>query len=196
MKLKIGEKVYVQKYDVAFILHELHEFPADIYAEIFGEEGNRAFYINGVDDQYEFDQAFERPESAKWIMEQPWLMNFDHYKTLPVSELETIYDDMAKNCTQGIAEFNAQSEEYREEHFEEFDQKYCKDGHFIFSLGAMINYLKKEVKFTFPNEVDAEELEFIELSPTDLKKEPNFFKRLFSRRARQITGAFCGIIKA
>lgn len=36
MKLKIGDKVYLQKYEFAHIMHELNGFPGGILDETFG----------------------------------------------------------------------------------------------------------------------------------------------------------------
>lgn len=172
MKLKNGEKVYLQKYDVAFITHELHCVPADIFEEIFGTESG-IFIMSGSEDSLRFECVFERPGSIQWLMSQDWIIDYDKYAEMPLTDLEELVKRLQSKNSADIKAFNSKNETYRGEHYPEAKDKFDKSGHKIASLCYILGARKGKYKFTFPDQCQRK-----------IQKEPSFFKRLFSRSAQ------------
>ena len=150
MKIKIGEKVYLQKYDVAYITHCLDGFPGPIVQELFGD--GEMFFMNGMEDGFRFDCIFSDPRNAKWLMEQDWIVDYDEYIKMPIDEFEGLIQRLAVEHDLEIDEFNNKDEEYRKEHFKEEHERFKKDSHKISSLDNLFQARKGKVKFVCPEE--------------------------------------------
>ena len=186
MKLKIGDKVYLQKYEVAHIIHELNGFPGGILDETFGgDEGNSFFFMNGPTDGFRFECVYKEHENVKWIMEQDWIVDYDEYAEMSLAELRTLQKRLKAERSADIDEFNAKDEVYRETHFDEQSDKFDKLGHKIASLGDLIRFRKGEIKFGFPGEYQGKTAISGASSATSTpQKKPGFFARLFGRGAQ------------
>jgi len=181
MKLKIGNKVYLQKYEVAHILHELSSFPASIMQETFYGD-NEFFFMNGLADAFQFECVYKEPENIKWLMEQDWIVDYDEYADMPLAELEALHERLKTEHSAGVDEFNAKDEAYRKAHFKEENDKFNKSRHKIASLGDIIGFCKGEVKFIFPDEYQSKAV--VSDTASAPQKKSNFFTRLFGRGAQ------------
>ena len=186
MKLKIGDKVYLQKYEVAHIIHELNGFPGGILDETFGgDEGNSFFFMNGPTDRFRFECVYKEHENVKWLMEQDWIVDYDEYAEMSLAELRALQKRLKAERSADIDEFNAKDEVYRETHFDEQSDKFDKLGHKIASLGDLIRFRKGEIKFGFPGEYQGKTAISGASSATSTpQKKPGFFARLFGRGAQ------------
>ena len=177
MKIKIGDKVYLQKYEVAFIMHNLNDFPDSIFRETFGEVNGKLFFMSGSVDCFQFKQVYKKPENVEWLMAQDWIVDYDEYSKMSLAELKTLYKRLRKKRSADIREFNAKDKDYRKAHFDEEDDKFNKLGHKIDSLEGIIDYRKGKVKFIFPKE-------YKNKTTSTPQKKPSFFARLFGRSAQ------------
>ncbi len=185
MKLKIGDKVYLQKYEVVYILHKLNSFPASIMQETFGGDDNDYFFVNGSADGFRFACVYEEPESVRWLMEQDWIVDYDVYIEMSLDELKVLQETFKAEYSAGIDEFNAKDEAYKETHFEEENEKLDNLGHKIISFGNLISFCKGEVKFGFPDEYQGITTILGASGATSIsQKRFNFFARLFGRDAQ------------
>ena len=185
MKLKIGDKVYLQKHEVAYIMNDLNSFPGSILQETFGDEDSGFFFMNGPVDGFRFECVYKEPENVKWLMEQEWIVDYDEYVEMPLAELEALQERLKVKRSADIDEFNAKDETYREAHFDEESDKFDKLGHKIASLGDLIEFRKGEVEFVFPNEYQGKTAIPSASSTTSTpQKKPSFFARLFGRGAQ------------
>ena len=186
MKLKIGDKVYLQKYEVAHIMHELNGFPGGILNETFGsDEDSSFFFMNGPTDGFRFECVYKKHENVKWLMEQDWIVDYDEYAEMPLAELGAFQERLKAERSADIGEFNAKDEAYRETHFDEQSDKFDKLGHKIASLGYLIRFRKGEIKFGFPDEHQSKTAISSASSATSTpQKKPGFFARLFGRGAQ------------
>lgn len=176
MKLKVGECVYLQKYEIAHITHDLNSFPAGIFDELFGGGGEPGFFfMNGPEDGFRFDCVFKNPQTIKWLMDQDWIVDYGEYAEMPTSELEKLIERLKQEHSTGVDEFNAKDEAYREKHFSEASEKFDQDAHKISSLEYILAARKGKAKFVFPDECQYK---------TAKEKKPSFFKRLFSHSAQ------------
>ena len=171
MKLKIGDEMYLQKYDVAYIIHELNVFPDTIMQEMLCGDGDMFFIMNGVKDAMKFSIAFKRPENIKWLLEQDYLLDYEGYKKKSVSELETLYQSLK-------AVYFASMEEFGDDEYEDEADSFEKLGHKIASLKYLIDMNKGELCFTFPDGYRDDS------SEEKQKNKPSFIQRLFSHDAQ------------
>lgn len=149
MKIKIGDKVFLQKYEVAHIIHETYSVPLSFMRETFPEKSG-CFVMNGAADCFRFKCVYKDPESIKWIMEQDWIVDFDEYSKMSPDELYALCERLYEEYSKGIDEFNAKDDAYREAHYYDDSDKFEKAEHKLSSLKTLYNYLKGETKFAFP----------------------------------------------
>lgn len=169
MKLKIGEKVYLQKYEVAFMMHELNYIHSSVYDELFAQQG--FFSISGTNDSYDFACSFEDPESVEWLMTQDWIVDYEKYAKLSVSELISVIENIGKEYSNSLAKFDNEDEEYKESHLSEAREEFKKYDHMLGSLADLLSAKNGKLKFKFPN-THGEKSTF------------NIFRRLFCRSAQ------------
>ena len=109
MKIKIGDTIYLQKYDVAYILDNLNNFPTSLLQDIFDNNEKNFFFISNFNDSLRFDYIFKEPANTKWIMEQNWFINYDTYIKRTIIELKNQASCLRDVYADGINEFNAKS---------------------------------------------------------------------------------------
>lgn len=122
MKVIVGDKAYLQKLDLVFMIHEFSAVPGCIMEEAF----SRACVIstNGGDDAVSFGFCFDKPETVQFLKECDWILDFTEYSKKDINELKALHDETASNLEREIDEFNATSVEFRKKHFEEYSEKF------------------------------------------------------------------------
>ena len=168
MKLKIKDKVYLQKYEIAFILEELESIPGCVYCEFMDK--HRFFSINGTEDKYNFDCVFENPESIKWLMEQDWIVDYKKFAKMSAAELISTIEHVDEEYTTKLDKFNAKDDTYRSKHYSKAVEEFGKYEHQLESLSVLLAAKTGKLNFTFPE---------------NRKKKDTFnpLKRLLSRNA-------------
>ena len=185
MKLKIGDRVYLQKYEVAYIMHELNGFPTGILDETFSGDEDSLFFLNGPTDGFRFEGIYKEPENVRWLMKQDWIVDYDEYAEMPLAELEALQERLEAERSADIDEFNAKDEAYREAHFDEESDRFDKLGHKIISLGYLIKFRKGEVEYVFPDEYQSKTaISGASGATSTPQKKLGFFARLFGRGAQ------------
>ncbi len=189
MKLKIGDVVYLQKYEIAHIMHNLTRIPYDIIQETFNDDDDDFFCMDGPNDGFWFRCAYIYPKNIEWFMQQDWIIDYSWYAKMPLKELEAIRERLEVECATSIDKFNAKSKAYRKAHFEEKNDAFSKFEHKIASLGYLIDHLKGETTFTFPEgyQDEAATPRSSDEAPCNVStpsEKPSFFVRLFSRSAQ------------
>lgn len=147
MKKKLNDKVYLQKYDIAFITHFLRKFPASIVGDLF--DSAEIFVMNGEDDSIRFSHHFSG-EAAEWIMAQPWIIDFDEFYVKKVSDIKKIWSLEHVACQEYAENFNSQNPTFQAEHYEDVKEELDKRAHRLRSLSLMRLYLNGEVKLSVP----------------------------------------------
>ncbi|MBR5419359.1 hypothetical protein IK110_03875 [Candidatus Saccharibacteria bacterium] len=177
MKLIIGDKVYLQKYEIAHITHSLNGIPGSMLDELFGDDPDGIFYMNSPEDGYRFECVFKDPKNVEWLTEQDWIVDFDRFFKMELDELEDLQERLRVAYSTCVEEFNAKDDAYRKAHFQEKRDFFNKLWHKVNSLDALIGFRKGKIKFVFPDEYQNADV-------TTTKKKPSFFARLFSRSAQ------------
>ena len=152
MKLKIGDKVYLQKYDVSYLLHHIRAFPSRLMEEIFcgDDDLGGIFWMNGGADGLSFDQKFEDKQNVEWLLAQDYILNFEDFKDKSIEELEVFNkEEEARGC-KICNDFNGMPEEYRKEHYDETEDTIKRSNAKRLSYNFMIAYLSGEREFIFP----------------------------------------------
>lgn len=170
MKLKIGDKVYLQKYEVAYIDHELELVPASIFEEMFHLDDGSSygyFSINGADDGHRFAVCFKKPESVKWLMEQDWIVDYSYYEQMSAPVVLSICWKLETELHERADALKGKPEEYQKAR-----EELSKLDHQIWSLHIMADHLNGKLDFQFPAEM-----------PKKPANKKGFFARLFGRSA-------------
>lgn len=171
--MKIDQKVYLQKYDIAFITHALNIVPANFMNELFRDR--KMFIMSSPEDGYVFDYVFKNPENVVWLMDQDWIVDYDQYRDKPPEELKAICEEIADRINISIRDFNNKDATYRNKHYDEFDEKINQIVHKLDSIEAIIEYFDGKLDFVFPEQLANH-------SPVSKPaKKPGFFARLFGR---------------
>lgn len=152
MKLEIGGKVYLQKYEVNYILKNFKGVPSSILEEMFGDEDSCIFFTNGPVDGFRFEYVYKGLANVKWLMKQDWIVDYDKFAEMPLAELKALQENLKAKRSADIDEFNAKDKAYKKAHSSEENDKFDKLGHKIASLGYLIKFREGEVEFVFPDE--------------------------------------------
>ncbi len=150
MKIKIDERVYVQKYDIAYIMHEMNEVPALLMQEFF--EKNETFIMTGFEDSLKFACVFEEPENVRFLMRQTWIVDFEEFRQASPSALKALRKRLLAAYQAETEDFDARDDEYRNNNRDEFEERFSQMQHKEYSFALMIKYLKRRVTFVFPDE--------------------------------------------
>ena len=150
MKIKIGEKVYLQKYEISYILYETDGFPGSLLEEIFDDD--EIFFVNGSEDGFRFECVFENPKNVEWLMAQDWIVDYNEYAKTPIRELKELVKQLKKEYSTMIDEFNAQNIDYRKRYYQEVGYEFSKIRHRIASLHNIIAERKGKATFVFPEQ--------------------------------------------
>ena len=173
MKLKIGDKVYLQKCDVYHWMDKYCNVPPYVMQEVIGKGEVRHFRVGSLRDCFKFRFVFKDPRSVEWLMKQDWIVDFDKYAKASIDDLERLREHLRKEHIKYIGNYNAEDDAYRVEHYadaciesERYQQKNI-------AIENIIKYRRGEYKFTFPRQYH-----------TGNAKKPSFFARLTGRSAQ------------
>lgn len=147
MKKEVGNKVYIQDYDVTLCTNELNSCPAFIMTAAT-KDGDGVF-ISTKNTAFGFNTSFEG-EEKELIMEMDCFIDFDVYSKKPVRTIKKEMVETQEQAQKIIADFNAASEEQRAKTYADVKDSILKLGHIVVSLNYMLQYRKKKLKFELP----------------------------------------------
>lgn len=181
MKLKIGNVVFLQKYDVARLIGPCddcgpREMPRTLIDEIFCG-GDEVFFMNGGPDGLRFDVKLTEPENVEWVMNQDYIPDFEKLENCSIEELEKMAAETEKRARAVADDFNNRDIEYRKEHIEEISEVCRKSASAQVGYNFMISYLSGVREFGFPKGYKPSRKVPITSEATNEKK-PGFFSRL------------------
>ncbi len=194
MKIIVGDKAYLQKFDLAFMLHEFSAVPGCIMMEAFSSAC--VVNVNGGNDAVRFGFCFEEKETVDFIKECDWLMDFSEYSQKGIDELVALRDKATESLKREVAEFNAGNLEYRKEHIDECEEGFDHKQLQVLGLDMLIDCKKGKLRMPeIPDEdtmiknngfirVDRKEIEGVCIGTADSSKGKGFFRRFFKRGAQ------------
>lgn len=172
MKLRYNNRVFLQQYDVAFLLDMPSEVPSQVYDEIFLKD---AFYDKCSIDGYGFIYSFIKRESVEWLMSQDYILDYDDYRGYSPQDLERMISQTNQEFDELSKEFSKKDKRCRDLHFNEMNLENAKIGHRIKSLVALYKYRNLEIEFAFPDQIPKRAVS---------KKSPSLLSRLLRNRAQ------------
>ena len=185
MKLKIDDTVYLQKYEVAYIMHALNRFPSSILQETFGGKDTGMFFFmcDLEQDGFSFECAYKEPKNVEWLMKQDWIVDYDKYpEDMSPDEIETLRGRLEAEFDADVNEFNNKDNDYKTKHYNEESEKFDKRGHEITSLEYLIKFRKGEAEFSFPDEFQGRKT-FASIG-TRIRRKLHSFTHLFHHGAQ------------
>lgn len=118
MKIKIGEKVYLQKYEI-LKMGDRPEIVAECVHDEFARKYGSIFTTKHDLDVYKFEYVFEDPECVKWLMEQDFIIDYDTYAGFSESRLDMQLRVFKNEYVDYLDGFHEHDEEYRSDHHRE-----------------------------------------------------------------------------
>ena len=173
MKLKIGDKVYLQKCDVYHWMEEDCNVPLYVMQEVVDKGEVRHFKVGSLRDSFKFRFVFKDPKSVEWLMKQDWIVDFDKYAEVPIDYLERLREHLRKEHIKYIESYNAEDDAYKVEHYADACIEWEKYQQKKIAIENIIKYRRGECKFTFPRQYR-----------TGTTNKPSFFARLTGRSAQ------------
>lgn len=191
MKVIVGNKAYLQKFDLAFMIHEFSAVPGCIMVEAFSSAC--MVTVNGGDDAVRFGFCFEEQEAVEFIKECEWLLDFQEYSQKDLNELIALRDEISDKLSREVDDFNGASVEYRKKNFEEYSEKFDHMKLKTMGLDMLVDCKKGKIKLPdIPDEntVLADngfarvKSNDIRIEITQVSKKQGFFRRFFKRGAQ------------
>ncbi len=171
MKIKIGDKVYLQRCDGLYIINNQKEFSDNVIKETYSDNNRGLFFMPG-DDRYRFDFVYENPENVEWLMEQAWVLDYNKYAKKRLAKLEARQEQLMIERLADVNDLETKNKAYKRAHVGTAFGESKKLKYEINSLGALIGFRRGEIEFAFPD---------------GYRKKTSIFKKLlrsfFSRRS-------------
>lgn len=170
MKILVGNKIYLQNYDVVLIIQK---FPleASLREEIFGDRGE-PFIINGK-DILKFGYSFQKPDNIEWLECQDWIVNYDEYSGKSIAELNDLLDQLNKEYRKKESDLLPRSRKNLEKHSENL-LELSKLHNKIDSIEVIKRFATGELSLTFPENYGNKS------ETNNTKKKQCFFHRIFA----------------
>ena len=151
MKLRIGDTVYLQMYEVERLVNERLNFQAKIIDELF-ETLQPVTNLHQY-SRYAFTHVFKSEANVAWLMEQDWIVDFTDYRGLSAADLRLIASNLQSILDREVADFNHKTMEYRDKHYKDESIRFSNSYHRLKSLGIMAKAADGEIQFLFPKEI-------------------------------------------
>lgn len=144
MKIKIGEKVYLQKYDTRKVWENCYlYFPRYVIEEIMIND--KTIGNPGI---FNFCYVFEMEKSVRWLMKQDWIIDYGLYYEMSLRSLILEREHLVEEYNNIVKKLNSMPL------CSYLRKKLAKESVKIESLEIMIAYRNHELgtSFVFPDE--------------------------------------------
>ena len=148
MRIKIGNRVYLQAFDMEMF----HQNRWDSI-DNFRAKCKRDHRIKGNSD-YDFCYYFEDEATIRWIRKQYSLMNYDSCRRLSDEQIGAVIYILKTALKEYNAYHHSQNREYQYEHAREFQCEQIVAEYEIFQLQKLLEYRNGKVDFEFPPDYD------------------------------------------
>lgn len=182
MKIVTGDKVYVQKNDIAYLNQTDLPIPASIFMKVFGAG------IVIIDDRnrYEFIE-FTEPEEMEFFKKLDWMIDYNKVKDMSEDELIELGKSMAEKSNEIAEKYNAMSQEKRKQ-----NQNLVVEHELLefkmHSLKDIIYFKRGELKIKLPEEISHSIIEVLSEEKQTIESKnngPKLFRNIFKRRKRK-----------
>ena len=167
MKIMINGTLYLQKYDVLHLIHDLKDLPRSFIYETFSTNPTQAIVLCDRRDEFDFRCAYTIPESITWINSHKYICDYDEYIDLSVHELHRTYKSLRKSTEANLHDLydfseeldkyydpSTNSPEYLQykDYIEKEQLKVKELRYKTYAIGSLIRYREGETNFNFPPE--------------------------------------------
>ena len=164
------EVVYVQKYDMMFIMHNCDSLPAALMEDFFSD----IVIING-DNRFEFVR-FTDPSEVEFFKKQDWIIDYADYKDLTEEEIMEKGMGVIDEINAVAQEFNdSSSEKQRATLYDRHELLNAK----LDSVKVFLWYKQGHIHFQLP--VVEEDNHMVYVGDDKLNKKESGIKRLAKR---------------
>ncbi len=147
MKVRVGNNVYIQKYDAVLLLENNFFVPENIKDEI--KHGNNLAVME-EGDKYDFLE-FTDLMMVYWIIAQDYIIDYESVNKLSSDELFSLCEMIEDIETRRLWTFSKLDSHIRQDHYgAESKRKSSMVAHAIKSINILMNMREKEIKFNFP----------------------------------------------
>lgn len=150
MKIKVGREVYLQKYEVAYIMREISDVPASFTQELFAD--GQPFVMTGFEDSLKFACIFRKSKNVSWLMAQDWIVDYNAYKNVPYAALKSTRKKLIRSYRAETEAFDSREENFRRKNRSEYEERFSKMMHKEYSFELILKYFKKKIHFALPEE--------------------------------------------
>ncbi len=177
MKIKIGDKVYLQVFDI-LKMNERPVLVAECVSSEFLEKYGEMSDVKDGSDKYAFKYAFDNPDCVEWLMMQDYILDYDECVKNPESKIKDLQDRHKSKYAKFSADYNEKTEaEKRRHHTKYINTFFCSTWERE-SIDAFISLIKGEIPtFGYPEEYTGKRIEHLF---TKTAKKSGFFKRLLN----------------
>ena len=156
MKIKIGDKVYLQKYEVLRLIKDGVTVPGCMAYEYIGDEGYHE--VRSEKDEYDFACCFKAEGSVDWLMKHSEIVDYDEYANIPADDLRSLMKRLMCEHNELIDTFGYHTEEYKKKHEGEYKQDLGALKWKMHSISILIDAIEGDTVFTYPEEYTSKRL--------------------------------------
>ena len=163
MKVIVGNKAYLQKVDLVFMIHEFNGVPSCIMSEAFSTAC--ILTLNGPEDAVCFGYCFESEKAVAFLRDNEQILDFSVYSQKTTDSLIALKAQLESDLKREIDNFNESSEDFRKKRYDELSERFDYMKLQILNLDFLIDC--KNGKFKMPA-----------IPTADTKFESNGFTRI------------------
>lgn len=163
MKVIVGNKAYLQKVDLVFMIHEFNGVPSCIMNEAFSTAC--ILTSNGPEDAVSFGYCFESEKAVAFLRDNEQILDFSVYSQKTTDSLIALRDQLDSDLKREIDNFNESSKDFRKKRYDDFSERFDYRKLQILNLDFLIDCKNGKIKMpTIPT--------------ADTKLESNGFARV------------------
>lgn len=144
MKVIVGDKVYLQKVDLAYMIHEFNGLPSCIMSEAFGTAC--ILTTNGADDAVSFGYCFESERAVSFLRANEQILDFSVYSQKSTDSLIALKAQLESDLDREVDKFNESSEDFRKKHYDEYSERFDYMRLQILNLDFLIDCKNGKIK--------------------------------------------------
>lgn len=145
MKIIVGEKVFLQKFVMAFMEQEFYAIPGALYVAFI--ERYSIHFIHGPQDALKFDYEFDDEQAVKFLKDCEYIFDFVEYSKKSAKELRAEMDELIEKFEDRAQYYDQANDDYKEEHGEEMHRCFDETRLMCEQLKFMIACKTGELKF-------------------------------------------------
>ena len=151
IKVITNQTVFIQDYDMRFIMDNITWMPNGILDECFATSPDGiVVYSEDPGKSWRFIHKFTDKRNVRWFREQKWLVDWNEVSRLTPDKLARTIQDLDFDLRRELSIFRDKPQEYKDENHTDFFRKHEKTAHELTSLILAHQYLTGDIWFHLP----------------------------------------------